>query len=112
MGNALARELGLEPVVFKVAFDGLILAVQGGRVDLINSGSYISAARQEPRLVAMVHTKGRGVPCPASWISLRRLAGCSRVWASTRAGRRPNRICVSHLNRATPPPHGADLATS
>ncbi|TIQ80723.1 MAG: transporter substrate-binding domain-containing protein [Mesorhizobium sp.] len=47
IGNALARELGLEAVVFKVAFDGLILAVQGGRVDLINSGSYISAARQE-----------------------------------------------------------------
>ncbi|WP_292212283.1 transporter substrate-binding domain-containing protein [Mesorhizobium sp.] len=48
IGNALARELGLEAVVFKVAFDGLILAVQGGRVDLINSGSYIAWGDIQP----------------------------------------------------------------
>lgn len=45
MGNALAGYMGLQPSILDVDFDGLIPALKGGRVDIINSAMYINDDR-------------------------------------------------------------------
>jgi polar amino acid transport system substrate-binding protein len=46
-GAAIARKLGLEPSPVNMEFRGLIPALQGRRVDIINSSMYINPARAE-----------------------------------------------------------------
>ncbi len=46
-GDALAGKLGLAPVAVNIEFRGLIPALQGKRVDVINSAMYINPARSE-----------------------------------------------------------------
>jgi len=45
MGKQLAEYLGLRTKVLDIDFDGLIPALQGGRVDIINSAMYINDER-------------------------------------------------------------------
>ncbi|SLN26911.1 Glutamine-binding periplasmic protein precursor [Aquimixticola soesokkakensis] len=47
MFAALAAELGATPAPLNMEFKGLIPALQGGRIDLINSAMYINPARAE-----------------------------------------------------------------
>lgn len=47
MGAALADYLGLEPSLLDIDFDGLIPALIGGRIDIINSAMYINDERSE-----------------------------------------------------------------
>jgi polar amino acid transport system substrate-binding protein len=47
MGAALAAIMGLEPEIVDMQFDGLIPALQGKRIDMINSAMYIKAEREE-----------------------------------------------------------------
>ncbi|QNM06000.1 ABC transporter substrate-binding protein [Qiania dongpingensis] len=47
MGEALAKEMGLEVEIMDMTFDGLINALQGGRCDIINSAMYIKPEREE-----------------------------------------------------------------
>jgi len=46
-GEAIARRMGLEPTPLNIEFRGLIPALQGRRVDIINSAMYINPARSE-----------------------------------------------------------------
>lgn len=46
-GEAIARQMGLEPAPLNIEFRGLIPALQGRRVDIINSAMYINPARSE-----------------------------------------------------------------
>jgi polar amino acid transport system substrate-binding protein len=45
MASSLAELMGLEPSPLDMDFDGLIPALQGGRVDIINSAMYINDER-------------------------------------------------------------------
>jgi polar amino acid transport system substrate-binding protein len=45
--DAIAKKLSLEPVALNIEFRGLIPALQGRRVDIINSAMYINPARSE-----------------------------------------------------------------
>lgn len=45
MGQRLAAEMGVKPQILDIDFDGLIPALQGGRVDIINSAMYINPER-------------------------------------------------------------------
>jgi polar amino acid transport system substrate-binding protein len=45
--DALARHLGLTPTPVNIEFRGLIPALQGKRVDIVNSAMYINPARSE-----------------------------------------------------------------
>ncbi len=45
MGRFLAEQMGLRTNILNINFDGLIPALQGGRVDLINSAMYINPER-------------------------------------------------------------------
>ncbi|MBN8942747.1 MAG: ABC transporter substrate-binding protein [Rhizobiales bacterium] len=45
--EAIAKKLSLEPVPLNLEFRGLIPALQGRRVDIINSAMYINPARSE-----------------------------------------------------------------
>jgi polar amino acid transport system substrate-binding protein len=47
MISALAGYMGLEAEPLDIAFDGLIPALQGGRIDIINSAMYIKPEREE-----------------------------------------------------------------
>ena len=47
LGQALADELGLDVEIMAMNFEGLIPALQGGRVDIINSAMYIKPEREE-----------------------------------------------------------------
>ena len=47
LGAALAAIMGLEPEIIDMQFDGLIPALQGKRIDMINSAMYIKAEREE-----------------------------------------------------------------
>jgi polar amino acid transport system substrate-binding protein len=47
MGAALAEIMGLEAEISDMQFDGLIPALQGNRIDLINSAMYINPDREE-----------------------------------------------------------------
>ena len=47
MGAALAEIMGLEAEISDMQFDGLIPALQGNRIDLINSAMYINPEREE-----------------------------------------------------------------
>jgi polar amino acid transport system substrate-binding protein len=47
MAQLLAAKLGLKPEPLSMAFDGLLPALQGGRIDIINSGMYINEKRLE-----------------------------------------------------------------
>jgi polar amino acid transport system substrate-binding protein len=46
-GEAIAKKLGLEPTIMNIEFRGLIPALQGRRIDIINSAMYINPARAE-----------------------------------------------------------------
>ncbi|CAM2159964.1 polar amino acid transport system substrate-binding protein [Paraburkholderia tropica] len=45
LAQAVAKEMKLEPAPQNMQFNGLIPALQGGRIDLINSAMYITPAR-------------------------------------------------------------------
>jgi polar amino acid transport system substrate-binding protein len=45
MIGLLAKKLGAEPKPMNMEFKGLIVALQGGRLDLINSAMYINEQR-------------------------------------------------------------------
>ncbi|CAG9225653.1 Amino acid ABC transporter [Paraburkholderia tropica] len=45
LAQAVAKEMKLEPAPQNMQFSGLIPALQGGRIDLINSAMYITPAR-------------------------------------------------------------------
>ena len=47
LGAAVAEKMGLAPAATNMDFAGLIPALQGGRVDVINSGMYMNAKRAE-----------------------------------------------------------------
>jgi len=47
MGEALAKEMGLESNIQAMNFDGLIPALNGKRLDMINSAMYIKPEREE-----------------------------------------------------------------
>jgi len=47
LGDAIAAKMGLAPAPLTMEFAGLIPALQGGRIDIINSGMYINAKREE-----------------------------------------------------------------
>ncbi len=47
MGALIAGRLGLVPSPLIMSFDGMLPALQGGRVDIVNSGMYINAKRAE-----------------------------------------------------------------
>jgi polar amino acid transport system substrate-binding protein len=47
MGAAIAKNLGLKPKALDIDFDGLIPALQGNRVDIINSAMYINDERSK-----------------------------------------------------------------
>jgi len=44
-GNAIAKEMGLAPAPLNIDFGGLIPALQGKRVDIINSAMYMNPTR-------------------------------------------------------------------
>lgn len=46
-GTAVAAKMGLSPVILNMDFGGLIPALQGHRIDVINSGMYINPKRSE-----------------------------------------------------------------
>jgi polar amino acid transport system substrate-binding protein len=46
-GDAVAAKMGLAPVITNMDFGGLIPALQGHRIDVINSGMYINPKRSE-----------------------------------------------------------------
>lgn len=46
-GEAIAKKMGLEPAITNIEFRGLIPALQGRRIDIINSAMYINPARAE-----------------------------------------------------------------
>lgn len=46
-GAAVAKKMGLKPVVTNMDFSGLIPALLGHRIDIINSGMYINPKRAE-----------------------------------------------------------------
>jgi polar amino acid transport system substrate-binding protein len=46
-GEAIAKKMGLEPVIINIEFRGLIPALQGRRIDIINSAMYINPQRAE-----------------------------------------------------------------
>ncbi|MGI4941615.1 MAG: ABC transporter substrate-binding protein [Janthinobacterium lividum] len=46
-GAAVAAKMGLAPVITNMEFGGLIPALQGHRIDVINSGMYINPKRSE-----------------------------------------------------------------
>jgi polar amino acid transport system substrate-binding protein len=46
-GEAIAKKMGLEPVITNIEFRGLIPALQGRRIDIINSAMYINPQRAE-----------------------------------------------------------------
>lgn len=46
-GAAIAKKMGLQPNVMNMDFKGLIPALQGKRVDIINSGMYMNPQRAE-----------------------------------------------------------------
>ena len=46
-GAAIARKMGLTAVLMNIDFNGLIPALQGRRIDIINSAMYIKPARAE-----------------------------------------------------------------
>jgi polar amino acid transport system substrate-binding protein len=47
MAALLAKKMDLEPAPLTMAFDGLLPALQGRRIDIINSGMYINEKRKE-----------------------------------------------------------------
>jgi polar amino acid transport system substrate-binding protein len=47
LGDAIAGKMGLVAAPLTMEFAGLIPALQGGRIDVINSGMYINAKREE-----------------------------------------------------------------
>jgi polar amino acid transport system substrate-binding protein len=47
MAALIAGRLSLQPSPLMMSFDGMLPALQGGRVDIVNSGMYINAKRQE-----------------------------------------------------------------
>jgi polar amino acid transport system substrate-binding protein len=47
MANLLAAKMGLTAEPLVMAFDGLLPALQGNRIDMINSGMYINDKRKE-----------------------------------------------------------------
>jgi polar amino acid transport system substrate-binding protein len=47
MGAALAEIMGLEPEISDMQFDGLLPALQGQRIDIINSAMYINPDREK-----------------------------------------------------------------
>src|SRR6266508_501536 len=47
LGTAVAEKLGLEPEMLNMAFDGLIPALKGKRIDILNSAMYIKKEREE-----------------------------------------------------------------
>lgn len=47
MAKLLAQKLGLAPTPLIMSFDGMLPALQGGRVDIVNSGMYINEKRKE-----------------------------------------------------------------
>ena len=47
LGEALAAKMGLETNILNMEFKGLIPALQGGRIDIINSAMYINPERSE-----------------------------------------------------------------
>lgn len=47
MGQELAHAMGLRPSILDIDFDGLIPALQGGRIDIINSAMYINDERAQ-----------------------------------------------------------------
>jgi polar amino acid transport system substrate-binding protein len=47
MARLLAGKLGLAPTPLIMSFDGMLPALQGGRVDIVNSGMYINDKRKE-----------------------------------------------------------------
>ncbi len=46
-GNAIAAKMGLQPSIMNMEFKGLIPALQGKRIDIINSAMYINPQRAE-----------------------------------------------------------------
>jgi len=46
-GEAIAKKMNLEPVIMNMEFRGLIPALQGRRIDIINSAMYINPQRAE-----------------------------------------------------------------
>jgi polar amino acid transport system substrate-binding protein len=47
LGAAIAAKLGLQPEMLNMAFDGLIPALKGKRIDILNSAMYIKAEREK-----------------------------------------------------------------
>ncbi len=47
MIRILAGHMGLEPKALDIDFDGLVPALQGGRIDIINTAMYIKPEREE-----------------------------------------------------------------
>lgn len=47
MGKLISAKLGLTPAPMIMSFDGMLPALQGGRVDIVNSGMYINDKRKE-----------------------------------------------------------------
>ncbi|WP_233277596.1 ABC transporter substrate-binding protein [Paenibacillus durus] len=47
LGQAIAKEMGVEVKIQSMNFDGLIPALQGKRIDIINSAMYIKPEREE-----------------------------------------------------------------
>lgn len=47
MGALIGTKLGLVPTPMIMSFDGMLPALQGGRVDIVNSGMYINDKRKE-----------------------------------------------------------------
>jgi polar amino acid transport system substrate-binding protein len=47
MAKLLSAKLGLEATPLIMSFDGMLPALQGGRVDIVNSGMYINDKRKE-----------------------------------------------------------------
>jgi polar amino acid transport system substrate-binding protein len=47
LADLLAAKMGLKAEPLKMAFDGLLPALQGSRIDIINSGMYINEKRKE-----------------------------------------------------------------
>lgn len=45
--NGIAKKLNVEPAALNMEFKGLIPALQGGRIDIINSAMYINPTRSE-----------------------------------------------------------------
>jgi polar amino acid transport system substrate-binding protein len=47
LGTAIAGKLGLQPEMLNMAFDGLIPALKGKRIDILNSAMYIKEEREK-----------------------------------------------------------------